>query len=490
MTGMPQQEQFAGAGVGAGNRGSLLLAVAFLLLALLVLSIPFTTYALDMAMTLALVAIPMSYGFLRQKVLRFDYFEIIYPISILFFLYYGFSTLYLKQNVMVLQYRSLLYWLTPALALALVGYIAMVSGYLTLGRRTRPSAFANLVPSGMAFYLLVGGIGFMGQLANAAQERSVTGGRGISGILSIGQQLSLLFFFGWFLLWYMHWSKRLDKIRKNVLFALYVPAALVIMYAHVGSKEKAIIMVALPTVAFWYARRKLPWKTILAVVLITIFVIFPVYNTFRSQDKRLDTARRLDRTFDVATRWNESGFLDQSLRAFFKRMAIVTSVAAVLKNVPDHVDYRHGDTLLLAPIGLLVPRFLWPDKPVIGIGREFGTTFQLVSSVDKTTRIAPSLISEFYWNFGFPAVVIGMFLVGGCYRFVYQKFGTLAGFDPMRKGIYILLFLRLIHLEGSFGSTLGVVVKGYVILHILIVVSKKIGLLGEMTDVATSVEPA
>jgi hypothetical protein len=377
----------------------------------------------------------------------------------------------------MLQHRSLLPWLTPALGVALAGYIAMTAGYLTLFRRVRPSAFRNLVPTGAGFLIFVGSVGFAGQLASYFQRRQWISNRQISGVLSVGQQIAPLFFFAWFFLWYMIWAGKLGRTRRNLLLNLYLPASLLVLYMSVGGKEWAIVMLALPAVAYWYVRRVMPWKSILIVVLIGIFVIFPLYNTFRNQSDRFDMVRRLNKTVDVASTWSTQGFLDNSIHAFMKRMGIITSVAAVLRDVPDQVDYKYGETLAQAPISIFIPRILWPGKPVLNIGHEFGTTFHLISVVDRETMIAPSLVGEFYWNFGLLGVVIGMFLVGGVYRLVYQKYGTLTGFEPITSGIYIMLFMRLIHFEGSFGGVLGLGVKSYVVLYLIIVVSKKFGLL-------------
>jgi hypothetical protein len=341
----------------------------------------------------------------------------------------------------------------------------------------RPSKFCNLAPTGIGFLLLAGGVGFAGQLAGSIQSRTWITMRQASGLLSIGQQMAPIFFFAWYLLWYMICSRKLSRLERNLLLCLFIPAAIAVMYFRLGGKEWAIVMLGSPAVAYWYVWRKLPWKSILAVLLVGIFVIFPIYNTYRTQSERFDNIRRMGKALDVATSWNAKGFLDNSLRAFLQRMGIITSLAAVLRDVPDLVPYRHGETLILAPIGILVPRILWPDKPLINVGREFGVTFRLVNVVDRQTYIAPSLVGEYYWNFGLPGVVIGMFLTGGVYRFIYRKYGEPRGFVPIVNGIYVMLFMRLIHFEGGFAGILGLGVKSFAVLYLLIIVSRKFNLL-------------
>ena len=73
--------------------------------------------------------------------------------------------------------------------------------------------------------------------------------------------------------------------------------------------------------------RKLPWKSIVAIVLLFVFIIFPIYNTFRDVDRHLKVTRRVDRAFEVVRKWNTDKYLDASVFAFLKRVSIVTSVA-------------------------------------------------------------------------------------------------------------------------------------------------------------------
>ena len=70
-----------------------------------------------------------------------------------------------------------------------------------------------------------------------------------------------------------------------------------------------------------------------------------------------------------------------------------------------------------------------------------------------------------------------MFLTGGVYRFIYRKYGEPRGFVPVVSGIYVMLFMRLIHFEGGFAGILGLGVKSFAVLYLLIIVSRKFNLL-------------
>ena len=227
--------------------------------------------------------------------------------------------------------------------------------------------------------------------------------------------------------------------------------------------------------AYYEVKRKLPVKTVLIVGMFFVFVIFPMYNTYRQVDRNLDTTRRLDQVVSLTRNWDSDKYLDASLFAFLQRMTVVTSVAAIVSETGRWVDYRYGDTLLLAPIGLLIPRFLWPEKPDISIGREFGATFRLKNAFDQETEISPSMVGEFYWNFSIPGVIVGMWLLGMGYRWYYQRYGAGSGFDPIRKAVYATLLPTALLFEGNVAVIIGGLVKVLVILVVFLFLARRMG---------------
>jgi hypothetical protein len=258
--------------------------------------------------------------------------------------------------------------------------------------------------------------------------------------------------------------------------------AAVVLFFTFGSKTLALTLLAMPALAFYEVKRKLPIKSIAVVALIFVFIIFPTYNNFRQVDKNLDTSRRFDRALELTQSWNSDKYLDASLFAFFKRLTVVTSVAAIVSDVGRWVDYRYGETLILAPIGLLIPRFLWPDKPSISIGREFGATFRLTNVMDSETEISPTMVGEFYWNFSVPGVIVGMWLLGMGYRWYYQRYGAGAGFDPIRKAIYFTLLPPALLFEDNVAIIIAGLIKVLAILIVFLVLCRRLGWLEENTD--------
>jgi hypothetical protein len=74
--------------------------------------------------------------------------------------------------------------------------------------------------------------------------------------------------------------------------------------------------------------------------------------------------------------------------------------------VPESIAYLDGSSIAEIPAAL-VPRSLWPDKP---LGIEFTVSAYLYPGVYVAVPI--SLHGELYWNGGWPLVALGLFVMG------------------------------------------------------------------------------
>ncbi len=450
------------------------LAGACLLAAVMVLVAPFVPHRAAFGLAAAIPLTFVTYLLARRQQWVKDYLEVIVPFSAFYFMYFGVCGVYCVLYPETLPSLTLLRYLIPAMALSVVGYLCFVAGYATLFTRTAPSRTLDLRPNGLSGVLIFGVLGWIGQIAMTYQGRFMYAHTGApSAALSTVQVLAPLFYYGWFQAWYLFWSGWNTPLRRALLVLLFIPMTGSVFVGHVGSKMVAILLTAMPALAFWYARRAFPWKTIAAITLAGVFVVFPIYNNYRNQSPRLDTLERLERTLREARRWDSETYLQNSTSAFMRRMAVITSVAAILRDVPRSVDFKYGETLVLAPISILIPRFVWPDKPNIAIGGEFGRTFHLASWLGEGTYIAATIVGELYWNFHVPGVVIGMFLFGGALRWYYQRYGTGPWNDPVRKSIYVALLVSIMHFEGNLAVLIGNWVKTLSILLLLLFVLRR-----------------
>ena len=110
-------------------------------------------------------------------------------------------------------------------------------------------------------------------------------------------------------------------------------------------------------------------------------------------------------------------------------------------------DLVHGSTVLLKPIGLFIPREIWPDKPE-GLGIRLGPEIAGVEGLSLNSL----LLGEFWANFawGAPVAFIAMLLlVTLVYRLPWMRrpdiarFGFLLGFASWRHEFNYFVFATI-----------------------------------------------
>jgi len=133
----------------------------------------------------------------------------------------------------------------------------------------------------------------------------------------------------------------------------------------------------------------------------------------------------------------------------------VTKTAHILDAVPRREGFQYGATLVswvYAPI----PRTYWLDKPVVRSGQIIGQIIYEGQFVK--TGVPPGFVAELYWNFGFPGVVVGMFVFGLGLRYLYEAFRPLLTRNRNALLLYVGLMLPFA-LQLLGGDLSGVVLQ-------------------------------
>lgn len=154
------------------------------------------------------------------------------------------------------------------------------------------------------------------------------------------------------------------------------------------------------------------------------------------------------------------GYLADGLTAMVSRLSLIDSVYATLElNPPDRT--LDGETLLWLPMSIAIPRALWPDKPAMHLGNDFGRRFGFIASDDSFTSVSVSYIGEFIWNFGAWGV-LAMFGLGALNALLYSI--VLVRRSPERIAFYALIWLPLAYLGGEFAMYYAGILKTLAIL--------------------------
>lgn len=224
-----------------------------------------------------------------------------------------------------------------------------------------------------------------------------------------------------------------------------------------GSKAVTIVM----SVFFISIRGvgKIVAGTLLAVYVgLSIFV-----NYFQHRNDIRDSVwggarfeERIDVSLDIV---REFEWLDLSreahLNAFDQRLNqnYFAGLAAVRID-EGQVDYLYGRSLWEGAMSL-VPRYVWPDKPV------FGGSGQIVAEMtglmlNEETSFGVGNVMEFHINFGILGVVLGFLILGWLIRRLDRKAAlAVSNADPGRAILFFLPAVALIQPNGSIVEIAG-----------------------------------
>ncbi len=199
--------------------------------------------------------------------------------------------------------------------------------------------------------------------------------------------------------------------------ARYLPwgAALFLFFlgARSGMLQNAFIPVITAAALAWSRRGKLPLRLLAAGVAL-LLILNPAKGVYRqlqwyqrgnaSSSPWENWSRALEQTY--AGKDAETS-LNAGVESTRSRTSTLGQVAQIYSWVPSRVPFDGPDRWLYQAV-LLVPRVLWPDKPVQGeTNRNYTHTFRLQDPRVKThTSITVPAVGDGYWRLGWLGVGI------------------------------------------------------------------------------------
>jgi hypothetical protein len=135
------------------------------------------------------------------------------------------------------------------------------------------------------------------------------------------------------------------------------------------------------------------------------------------------------------------------------RLAQVALLGHVVDSTPVAVPYWNGSSYVSLPQSL-VPRALWPDKPVKDLGQRFAHRYAIIDPDDRTTSINFPQLIEMYCNFGAAGVFVGMLLFGIWIRVLIERLYR-AGVGPIATLLGAVWLGGLTSVESDLSLVLG-----------------------------------
>jgi hypothetical protein len=366
-----------------------------------------------------------------------------------------------------------------ALLIAVVGICALQTGYYWFRssriRKAAPVAELHLNKSKAVLYCVIVGIvvpilfTFRGIIPEEFQQP-------LSSILRLlqNQVLVAIGVLGWLVYsrmnskWYAVW--------------MYVLVGLTTLHGiSTGVLEEALVPIGVLFIVKWLHTRKVSFVPIASVLALVLF-LSPVKANFREQVWFGETQETVDMSsaskvlfwFTQATEyWVETLSGSRNLRdatsSASGRSDFIHQVAHIHSMTPSVIPYQYGETYSYFAFAL-IPRVLWPDKPLTGSANSFfAVSYGLTSEEGaKTTTFGVSILGEAFMNFGWIGVVVMMLIQGLLISLLERMFGGPAS-GPGGQAVFIAFFVFFLNGIGSsaeivFGNILQNLACGYFLL--------------------------
>ena len=165
------------------------------------------------------------------------------------------------------------------------------------------------------------------------------------------------------------------------------------------------------------------------------------------------------------TQWDgASAGAQRAYEKFFGRQTeVASSTGLIVALTPTIVPYEGIEKFLLLPINL-IPRALWPDKPVLSRGQWFSVTYRGLPE-DTASSSAMTAFGEGYMFSGWIGVVIAMALAGLALGILHRQLDS-RSFLP----VYLALLPTILEIEPELSSYLTSLVQRSVVFIVVFLV--------------------
>jgi hypothetical protein len=212
--------------------------------------------------------------------------------------------------------------------------------------------------------------------------------------------------------------ERLGSARLTLIVLFLAEIGYAIVSGQKGNYANAVLAVAIPYTA---GRNRLPKALLVSVGIIFLAVVIPFTAAYRSSAREteggtLSAAQAVGAAPQILRDTLTSGdslltAIPASVSYLLARGQDIDAPAIIMQRTPGQIPYSDPVQLVTGPLSALIPRALWPGKPILATGYEFGQEyFELPATVYSSSTITP--IGDLYRYGGWLPVLIGMFVLG------------------------------------------------------------------------------
>jgi hypothetical protein len=282
---------------------------------------------------------------------------------------------------------------------------------------TAPFRMAESDSKFLRLFLVIGAVSLVLGAVGARRIPSV------AAILSGGQA------FGFAGIGFGIWQSYLHQNRKQLLLCLAAvpafPLLTIVLQGFLGFGVSYTIIVTCFFVAIYRPR----WTMALLIIPVVYLALsfFVTYMRDRGairsvvwggggMEASVDQAEQTFQQFEWFDPLNR-----RHLDAIDHRLNYNWMVGAAMVHLRTPDDFGKGETLWMGVLAI-IPRVLWPDKPIQAGSMNFVSHYTGIKFAEGTS-VGMGLIFEFYVNFGTYGVLIGMFIIGILIRYADHRSG-------------------------------------------------------------------
>ena len=253
------------------------------------------------------------------------------------------------------------------------------------------------------------------------------------------------------------YRERLPGARITLLVLLLSE---IVFGAAAGGKQSFIIAILAVVIPMSAARRRLPKIAILGCVLVFLAVVIPFNQAYRSATRgglvNLSPSQAISAAPGILQETlaghSVAEMVPNSVSYLMQRIREIDSPAIIMQRTPVQIPYSSPIQLIEAPAADMVPRVLWPGKPILATGYEFSQEYYgLPSSVYTSSAITP--VGDLYRHGGWIPVIAGMLLLGCAVRLLDDVLDVRA--NPQAIFLILLLFPSLVNGEQDWVTLLA-----------------------------------
>jgi hypothetical protein len=233
-----------------------------------------------------------------------------------------------------------------------------------------------------------------------------------------------------------------DRLPGSRVTLLVLFLAEVAFGAVQGVKGEFVITALAVAIPFSAAHRRLPKMALSVLVLAFLLVVIPFSQVYRSSVREgsvtLTPAEAIGMAPSILGE-SAAGIgtaLPTSAAYLAQRVREIDDVAIIVQRTPNQVPFQSPSRLIADPLAGMIPREIWPSKPINLTGYEFGQKFFGLPS-SAYTSTPDTMPGSLYWDGGWISLITGMFLLGCGVRLLDRILDARA--DPHAMFLILLL---------------------------------------------------